>query len=162
MGDDGEDSTRRGFLAATTCSGLCLLAAGLARAQAAQDRETRPALPDFDALTYCCFRCDPQQCRLLAASLADDAAAKKELAKEWEARFGRSFSPDEVFCFGCKVPPERQGHAVSHCTVRRCVLERKLVSCAHCNELATCRKELWLDYPEFRARVLELRARLAG
>ena len=147
--------TRRRFLTTATCSGGCLLAPALARRGLfGAEGDTKPY--DFDKLTYCCYECKPEQCPLLKASLANDAEGKKEIIAKWREKYGRDFTPDEVFCFGCKVEPARQGFAVRNCDVRACVVEKKLVSCAHCRELADCKRQLWVNYPKFREKVLEI------
>ncbi len=159
-----ETRSRRSFLETTTLCGGCLLAAGLA-SRAAAEETAAPAeskAPDFEKLTYCCYECDPKQCPLLKASLANDLEVKKEFAGKWKDRYGRDFTPEEVFCFGCKVEPARQGYAVRNCDVRACVLERKLVSCAHCPELAGCQRRLWVNYPKFREHVLGIQRQVLG
>ena len=122
----------------------------------------RGEAPDFEKLTYCCYECKPEQCPLLKASLANDLQVKQEFAAKWREKYGREFTAEEVFCFGCKVEPARQGYAVRSCDVRACVLEKKLVSCAHCRELADCKRALWLNYPDFRKAVLEIQKRVLG
>ncbi len=152
--------SRRGFLATSACSCACLLAARAVSSQP-EDQPGQPKL-DFDTLAYCCAVCTPEACPLYKASLSDDLEFKKKVAARWEVKLGRPVAPEEVFCFGCKVAPARQGPGVRACTVRPCVLERTRVSCAHCRELASCRKELWINYPDFREKVLKIQKNVLG
>jgi hypothetical protein len=155
--------TRRGFLATTACSGACLLASAAgARGEERSKAEGPRGAPDLEALAYCSADCRPERCPFHKASLADDREFKSQVAARWQKKLGRSVPLDEVFCFGCRVPPAKQGHGVKTCTVRACVVERKLVSCVRCPELATCQKELWTNYPDFRAKVLEIRRQVRG
>ncbi len=159
--------TRRDFLTTTACSGVCLLAChALARGEERPKDEAapgpKPTTPDFGALAYCLAECTPESCPLLKATLADDREIKARVAERWQQKLGRRVAPEEVFCYGCKTPLEKQGPGIRACTVRPCVLERKLVSCAHCRELASCQKELWLNYPEHRKRVLAVQRQILG
>jgi hypothetical protein len=130
-----------------------------------------PALPDFSRLTYCCYECTPEQCPTLKATLANDTAAKaKQLevwrdkqadkVAAWEKEKGRAMTVEDVFCYGCKEEGARLSPVAAQCTARACVIERKLVSCAHCDELETCQKELWVSFPKFRTHVLGIRKAL--
>ena len=155
--------TRRGFLATTACSGACLLASAVvSKGEEASKAEGQRTTLDFESLAYCTADCSPERCPFHKASLADDREFKAQVAAKWQKKLGRSVPLEEVFCFGCKVPPAKQGHGVKTCTVRACVVERKLVSCAHCPELATCQRELWTNYQDFRAKVLEIQKQVLG
>jgi hypothetical protein len=140
--------TRRGFLATTACSGVCLLTSAVV------------SRGEEGSLAYCTADCSPDRCPFHKASLADDREFKAQVAARWQKKLGRSIPLEEVFCFGCKVPPARQGHGVKSCTVRACVVERKLASCVQCPDLATCQKELWINYPDFKKKVLEIQKRV--
>ncbi len=155
-------NTRRGFLATSAGSCACLLAPRVLSSEPEDKPGADQPKPDFATLAYCCAVCTPERCPLYKASLLDDLEFKKKIAARWEVKLGRRVAPEEVFCFGCKAEPARQGPGVRACSVRPCVLERKVVSCAHCRELASCKKELWINYPDFRARVLRIQKDLLG
>ena len=166
-------TSRRGFLEAAGVAGGCLVLCPLLRDDeaVAGAATSTSALPDFSKLTYCCFECKPEQCPTLKATLANDPAGKakqleqwreKQPAKvaAWEKAKGRAMTADDVFCHGCREEGDRLGPVAQGCTTRACVIERKLVSCAHCDELETCQKELWVNYPKFREQVLGIRKAL--
>ncbi len=50
----------------------------------------------------------------------------------------------DTACVGCR--DDNTGARLT-CTVRNCVIEKGLPSCAHCDKLATCDKELYVNYP---------------
>lgn len=54
------------------------------------------------------------------------------------------FSPG---CPGCRNATS--GPALN-CTARNCALEKGMESCAHCSELATCTKSVFVNYPNVR------------
>ena len=47
-------------------------------------------------------------------------------------------------CVGCR---DDNNGARATCTVRNCVIDKNLLSCAHCSELSICDKDLWINYP---------------
>lgn len=51
-------------------------------------------------------------------------------------------------CGGCKTDNSLT------CTVKACVVAKGLPSCAHCSLLATCNKDLWINYPGQRSFAL--------
>ncbi len=59
-----------------------------------------------------------------------------------------SFTPS---CPGCR--DATSGPALS-CTARICALEKGLPSCAHCADLATCNKSIYVNYPGQRTFAL--------
>ena len=46
--------------------------------------------------------------------------------------------------------------AHSRCTVLQCCVERKFDSCVQCQKLASCDKELWKNWPDFRKQMEKL------
>jgi len=59
-----------------------------------------------------------------------------------------SYSPG---CPGCR--DATSGPAIS-CTARICALEKELPSCAHCADLATCDKDIFVNWPSQRTFAL--------
>jgi hypothetical protein len=166
-------TSRRRFLESASVAGGCLMVCPLLRGDEAAGgaATSTPALPDFSKLTYCCYECKPEQCPTLRATLASDPAGKakqleqwreKQPAKvaAWERTKGRAMTADDVFCYGCREEGERLSPVAQQCTARACVIERKLVSCAHCGELGNCKKELWVNFPRFHEQVLGIRRAL--
>lgn len=59
----------------------------------------------------------------------------------------------DAACTGCRTTTT--GGALT-CTTRVCVTTtKKLPSCAHCSDLATCNKDLWVNYPGQRQYALQ-------
>lgn len=59
-----------------------------------------------------------------------------------------SFAPS---CPGCR---EATSGPALNCTARICALEKEMPSCAHCAELATCDKDIFVNYPAQRTFAL--------
>lgn len=117
---------------------------------------------DFGKTAYCSWICDEKECQILRATLSNDLEAKKKIAQRWAERFSREFTPEEIFCSGCKVEDKPIAHALEVCTVRKCARKREVITCAHCDELPTCDNELWTEWPGLKKKAEELRNKLQG
>ena len=122
-----------------------------------QDEEKVPDPKDF---TYCGYKCSPE-CKLFKASQENDVKLKEEVYKEWKwkEKHGVEFDPDTVFCYGCKTQDKPLSPVLQKCTVRECAMEKKMASCIQCKELKGCDKELWINDPKHREKVLEMQGK---
>jgi hypothetical protein len=73
-----------------------------------------------------------------------------------EETYGLEFDEEQAICYGCKELDKPEGVVLKKCDVRPCAREKKLDSCIECDDLATCDKELWTRFPDFRQKVLEM------
>lgn len=107
-------------------------------------------------MTYCAFRCD-SRCKWLIASLNHDEQVMQEMAENWSRLHPNQEIPkNQRFCYGCKPVDKPLSYIATACAVRACAIEKKLSSCAECETLATCDKDLWTLYPEHREYVLKI------
>lgn len=93
--------------------------------------------------------------------MENDTAKKREIfeKRKWKERFGVEFSPDVIFCHGCKPPGDKPLNVREKaCTVRSCSIERGLESCIQCQRLAGCEKELWTSFPKMKKQVQKWQA----
>jgi len=148
--------TRRHFLVQGSQAGIscCLLLCGskvLAMPASSED------LPDLKELTYCGYKCS-MECVLFKGTLNDDVELKKQAYKEWgmKERFGVEFKAEQIFCHGCKNDEKSEGPVVKNCTVRACAKEKEHECCIQCKKLADCEEDLWMRFPQFREKVLEM------
>ena len=114
-------------------------------------------IPDPKKLNYCGYVCPPD-CKMLKGTLENDNKLKEEAFKEWklEERYGITFDPEKVTCYGCKEEDKPQGIVLQNCTVRSCSIEKGNDCCIECAELAACDKDLWQRFPDFHKYVLEM------
>jgi hypothetical protein len=114
---------------------------------------------DLKELTYCGFKCT-MECTLLNGTLNNDEYLKKKAYKDWgmKERFGMDFDPELVFCYGCKNEEQVKGPVVKKCTVWACAIEKEHECCIQCKGLSDCDEELWMGFPQFREKVLEMQA----
>jgi hypothetical protein len=108
-------------------------------------------------LNYCGYQC-PENCPFLKGSLENDVELKKEAYTQWKIkeRFHVDFYPEKIFCYGCKTKDKPEGIVLVNCTVRSCAMEKELECCIECDELVTCRKDLWSRFPDFKKQVIKM------
>jgi hypothetical protein len=153
---------RREFLRLCGQFGVACACGCVAVRLAAEEAKPAPPaapkkLPELKTRAYCGLICG-DWCELWKATQANDAAAKEKVYQQWKwkEKFGVEFTPEQVFCHGCKAPGKPENVAHARCTVLKCSVERGLDSCLQCRKLADCAKDLWKNYPDFRKQMVKL------
>jgi hypothetical protein len=113
--------------------------------------------PDPAKLNYCGYTC-PADCKMLKATLENNVELKKEAYVNWkiQEKYGLAFDPEQIFCYGCKTEEKPSGIVIKNCTVRSCAISKGFDCCIECNDLASCDKELWTTFPDFKKAVIEM------
>ncbi len=76
-------------------------------------------------------------CEAYIATRNDDHQAKIRVAEKWKGLFGADFTPEDVTCDGCQSETGRlSSYARGGCEIRKCALDRKVATCAHCEDYA--------------------------
>jgi hypothetical protein len=152
---------RREFLRVATgnCAGACMLLAGTGlssclhlqketkTSQAAKRKSILPANGDFSMVAYCCLKCN--ECDAYIATKSNNQELKEEVARRWHMQ------PEQINCYGCKTPS-----ALFNCAAKQCAVQKKVITCAHCDEFPTCTIETWTKWPKLREQVAEMREAL--
>lgn len=150
---------RRAFIADCMKAGALCCAMPYCSSLVAQDPlKNQDAKPDPKKLEYCGYRC-PAGCTLKKGTLENNIELKKKAYAEFRFRekYGIDFSPEKVFCYGCKSAGDKPiSLPVNACTVRKCVMDKGYESCIQCDGLVKCEKELWSSLPKFRETVIEM------
>jgi hypothetical protein len=147
---------RREFLGKCFKAGAAGCALFYGNSLLAQDPKQQVQKPDLKSLTFCGFKCS-NQCTLYRATIENSPELRKKAYEEfkWKEKFNVDYDPVKVFCWGCKPKDKPLSINVIACTVRKCAIEKKYDSCIQCNGLSACDKELWKNFPKFKAAVLE-------
>jgi hypothetical protein len=148
--------SRREFIESGAVAGGCLLLLCplLARRGAAKAQPTPEAYVFDETMGYCCAECTPAKCKWLS----DDMEFKSAKARELSEKYGKKIAPEEITCSRCRIPANRTPAAIKGCPTRACVIERNLLSCAHCRELPECKRA----NPVTRARALAIQRVVLG
>jgi hypothetical protein len=83
-----------------------------------------------EMIAYCGLPCN--ECEILKAVQAKDDEHKKRIAKRWSDQFNIEFTLEDVNCEGCKSDV-LSGWCRKICKIRPCAENRKVKTCAHCD-----------------------------
>ena len=96
------------------------------------------------------------ECNAFKATQTKDSEGKKQLAKKWTEKLKVEFRPEDIDCDGCKSN-RISGWCRKICKIRPCATERKIKTCAYCNDyLCKKLKELLSKEPEAKKNLEEI------
>jgi hypothetical protein len=75
----------------------------------------------------------------------------------------REACPEHTYptsCEGCKSEGGKLGHFCERCAIRKCAMEKQVVTCAHCDEYPSCDVDTWKMYPVLRRKIDGIRSTL--
>jgi hypothetical protein len=80
--------------------------------------------------------CGPSctQCPAYIASREGNRVELARIAVEWTKAIGRTFTPDDIVCDGCRVPGNHRSTYCATCDIRNCAQSKGNITCAHCAE----------------------------
>ncbi len=73
-----------------------------------------------------CTRCDAY-----IATRNNDRAALERIAAEWTKGLGRTFTPEDIVCDGCRAVGRHSTYCAT-CEIRNCARAAGYETCAHC------------------------------
>ena len=80
-------------------------------------------------LTMCGYCCE--LCKAYAPNIKK-CDERNELANIWRKYYGLEYSPESIYCDGCRSMKENAKRVDNNCPVRSCVLSKKIHDCAEC------------------------------
>ena len=84
----------------------------------------------FEMIAYCGLDCN--ECKAFRATQLRDIEWKKQIAQHWSDQGEIKFKPEDVDCHGCRSDLI-SGFCRKLCRIRPCAEEKKVKTCAHCN-----------------------------
>ena len=84
-----------------------------------------------EMIAYCGLNC--AKCSAFKATRAKDSERKKQLAKKWTEGLKVEFKSEDIDCDGC-MSNVISGWCRKICKIRPCAEERKVKTCAHCDD----------------------------
>ena len=110
-------------------------------------------------IAFCGLVCT--ECPAYLATQRDDDALRAKTAAEWSTMFGASIPPEAIHCDGCHAVGGRLFRHCTVCEVRLCGLQRKVLTCAHCDDYGCERITAFFKMaPEAKASLDAIRAEL--
>jgi hypothetical protein len=84
-----------------------------------------------EMIAYCGLNC--AVCKAFVATQTGDSDRKKQLAEHWSQEQKAVFKPEDINCEGCKSKT-LSGWCRKICQIRPCAEEKKVKTCAHCED----------------------------
>ena len=114
----------------------------------------------FEMIAYCGLNCE--ECKAFKATQTRDLEWKKQIATHWTEELKLHVSPEDVDCDGCKSEMI-SAWCRKICKVRPCAVERKVATCAHCNDYQCEKlKEVLRDEPKATKNLQKIRKTIQG
>jgi hypothetical protein len=114
----------------------------------------------YEMIAYCGLDCSA--CKAFEATQKEDFERKKELAKQWTEGLKVEFKPEDINCNGCKSDTI-SGWCRKICKIRPCAEDKKVKTCAHCNDYPCGKlKEFLLNEPVATKNLEKIRQTLQG
>ncbi|MDE5897066.1 MAG: DUF3795 domain-containing protein [Clostridia bacterium] len=87
-------------------------------------------------IAYCGLNCET--CDARTATLNDDDALRRSVAKLWSELNGAEITPEMINCEGCRADGIKTPFCDRLCPIRQCALGKGHGTCGECAELETC------------------------
>ena len=89
-------------------------------------------------IAYCGLDCE--SCEARRATINNDDALRRKVAKEWSELNGVEITPEMINCVGCRIDGVKTPYCESLCPIRQCALGRKIATCGACADMGACEK----------------------
>jgi len=89
-------------------------------------------------IAYCGLDCNKCQARI--ATINNDDNLRKEVAEKWGKLNNVEIAPEMINCTGCRGSGAKTYFCSTLCEIRKCAIEKQLVSCGSCSGLKQCQK----------------------
>lgn len=89
-----------------------------------------------DFIAYCGLDCENCEARL--ATIYNDDALRKKVAKEWTELNQVEITPEMINCEGCRLEGVKTPFCNALCPIRKCSISKKMDTCGSCDKLNDC------------------------
>lgn len=90
-----------------------------------------------EMIAYCGLAC--HECPTYLATKNNDDKKRAEVAEQWSNQYNTVLKPEEINCDGCLTDGGVLFKHCQVCEIRKCGIDKGVVTCAHCDEYA-CEK----------------------
>ena len=91
-----------------------------------------------DLIAYCGLDCETCEARL--ATIHNDVALRKTVAKKWSEWNQAEITPDMINCMGCRVEGVKTPYCDTLCPIRQCAMGKGHETCGNCDQMEECGK----------------------
>ena len=89
-------------------------------------------------IAYCGIDC--KTCEAYIATINDDNELRIKVSKLWSELNDIEITPEMINCTGCRIDGIKTIFCDSICPIRQCALNKKVDTCAACEEMEECEK----------------------
>ena len=89
-------------------------------------------------IAYCGLDC--QACEAYLATVHQDEALRRKVAKKWSELNGVNITPEMINCEGCRMDGAKTPYCEALCPIRQCALQKGVETCAACGDMPGCEK----------------------
>ena len=89
-------------------------------------------------IAYCGLDCESCEARI--ATVNNDDALRRKVAKLWSELNGVEITPEMINCTGCRIPGVKTPYCDSLCPIRQCAMKKQVETCGSCPEMKSCEK----------------------
>lgn len=86
-----------------------------------------------------CCGLDCEKCDAEIATITNDNALREKTAALWTKLNGVTVTPEMINCTGCRTDGVKTPFCDSLCSIRKCVREKGIETCADCAKMDGCR-----------------------
>ena len=90
-----------------------------------------------EMIAYCGLDCE--KCDAYLATVRDDQALREKTARLWAELNRAPILPEHIRCEGCRADGAKTVYCETLCGIRRCALEKGVMTCGGCPDMETCR-----------------------
>ena len=91
----------------------------------------------MNELIACCGL-DCEKCDARIATVTNDEALREKTAALWSQLIGVEITPEMLHCTGCRMAGAKTPFCDRLCSIRSCVREKGLDTCADCAQMDSC------------------------
>jgi len=106
-----------------------------------------------EIVAFCGIRCD--KCDTFIATKTNDDVRRAEIARRWSKQFKAEFKPEQMNCAGCRSAKGPVFFYCPMCQIRKCGMEKGVLTCAHCDDYGCDTLEQFLKMSPESKHVLE-------
>ena len=85
-----------------------------------------------------CCGLDCEKCDARIATATNDHVLREKTAALWSKLNGVPITPEMIHCTGCRVAGAKTPFCDSLCSIRSCVRDKGLGTCAECPQMSAC------------------------
>ena len=89
-----------------------------------------------DFIAYCGLDCETCEARI--ATVNNDDALRRKVAKLWSELNGVEITPEMINCSGCRISGVKTPYSDSLCPIRQFAMKKNYETCGDCDKIDSC------------------------